>query len=208
METKRLFAQLIIVSLIAVGTPQTALAAGSVLASLRPAAVATFILSEDTSDQWQVEQAPGGTTYIDATNGVAMGISPITPVHPVKRTFVPQTAIATLPAGPDTRVLEGPASFYSEAGCLGCDAALIMANGQRLDDNRATVAVPAHLVQYVGHMARLTNLVNGKTIVVPITDTGGFYAPKYGYRVADMSVATKEELGIAGGLGRLRVEIL
>lgn len=104
-------------------------------------------------------------------------------------------------------VLEGEASYYSRAGCLGCDPAMIMANGQPLNDSALTMAIGANLKHLVGHNARVTSLATGKAITVRITDTGGFYQAKYGHRVADLTVATKNAIGMAGGVGQVRVEV-
>ena len=104
-------------------------------------------------------------------------------------------------------VLEGQASYYSRAGCLGCDANVIMANGQPLNDNALTMAIGANLKHLVGHNARVTSLATGRAVMVRITDTGGFYQAKYGYRVADLTIATKAAIGMAGGVGQVRVEV-
>ncbi|MBI1833271.1 MAG: hypothetical protein HYR90_00405 [Candidatus Andersenbacteria bacterium] len=104
-------------------------------------------------------------------------------------------------------VLEGEASYYSRAGCLGCDSMMIMANGQPLDDNALTMAIGADKKHLVGYRAKVTSLATGQSVVVKITDTGGFYQAKYGYRVADLSVATKQAIGMRGGVGQVRVEV-
>lgn len=104
-------------------------------------------------------------------------------------------------------VLEGEASYYSRAGCLGCDPLMIMANGQPLDDNALTMAIGADKKHLVGYQARVTSLATGQSVVVRITDTGGFYQEKYGSRVADLTIATKQAIGIKGGLGQVRVEV-
>lgn len=104
-------------------------------------------------------------------------------------------------------VLEGVASYYSRQGCLGCNALRIMANGQPLNDKALTMAIGADKRHLVGASAKVTNLATGRSAVVKITDTGGFYAEKYGRRVADLSVATKEAIGMRGGLGKVRVEV-
>lgn len=117
------------------------------------------------------------------------------------------TAIARqLTTGPV--VLEGIASYYSKAGCLGCNPLFVMANGQVLDDNALTMAIGADRKHLVGYNARVTNLANGKSVIVRITDTGGFYKDKYGNRVADLTIGTKEAIGMRGGLGKVRVEVL
>lgn len=94
----------------------------------------------------------------------------------------------TSPKAPK-RPTSGKASYYSVAGCIGCDADRIMANGQRLDDARPTVAYN-HLP--LNTLVKITNTANGKTITVPVTDRGGF--EKYG-KIADLSLATKNALG-------------
>lgn len=105
-------------------------------------------------------------------------------------------------------VMEGVASYYSKAGCLGCNPLFVMANGQQLDDNALTMAIGADKSHLVGHQARVTNLANGKSVIVRITDTGGFYQDKYGNRVADLTIGTKTAIGMNGGLGKVRIEVL
>lgn len=104
-------------------------------------------------------------------------------------------------------IMEGPASYYSRAGCLGCNSLFIMANGQPLNDNALTMAIGADKVHLVGRNARVTSLATGKSVQVRITDTGGFYKEKYGHRVADLTPATKQAIGMKGGLGQVRVEV-
>ena len=105
-------------------------------------------------------------------------------------------------------VMEGMASYYSKAGCLGCNPLFVMANGEQLDDNALTMAIGADKSNLVGYQARVTNLANGKSVVVRITDTGGFYQDKYGNRVADLTIGTKTAIGMNGGLGKVRIEVL
>lgn len=63
-----------------------------------------------------------------------------------------------------------------------------MANGEKLDDRKTTIAVNfLPLNTYV----KVTNLKNLKSVLAKVTDTGGF--GKYN-RIADMSVATKEAI--------------
>lgn len=108
---------------------------------------------------------------------------------------------------PRSIVLEGEASYYSRTGCLGCNPLRIMANGQPLDDSAYTMAIGAHLKYLVGRPATVTSLATGKSINVRITDTGGFHHAKYGNRVADLTIATKTAIGMAGGVGHVRVEV-
>lgn len=116
-------------------------------------------------------------------------------------------ALAPVKPGQPALVMEGKASYYSRAGCLGCNPNVIMANGQPLNDNALTMAIGADKKQFVGRSARVTSLATGKSVVVRITDTGGFYQAKYGYRVADLTIATKQVIGMKGGVGRVRVEV-
>jgi rare lipoprotein A (peptidoglycan hydrolase) len=122
--------------------------------------------------------------------------------------FVP-TLIATesKTASDTSLVLEGEASFYSRNGCLGCNPGRIMANGQPLNDNALTMAIGADKKHLVGRQAKVTSLATGQSTVVTITDTGGFYQAKYGNRVADLTIATKQAIGMQGGVGQVRVEI-
>ncbi len=117
-----------------------------------------------------------------------------------------------LPLGVPVK-MAGAASFYSRAGCLGCDPQMIMANGQPLNDNALTMAIPAHLVKYVGRQAKVTNPATGLSAIVKITDTGGFNHPRYNLkdgtpRVADVTIATKNAIGMKGGLGPIEWEVL
>ncbi len=104
-------------------------------------------------------------------------------------------------------ILEGEASYYSRSGCLGCGPGLIMANGQPLNDTALTIAIGVNRKHLVGRSAKVTNLDTGKSVMVLITDTGGFYQARYGHRVADLTVATKQAIGMRGGTGRVRVEV-
>lgn len=91
--------------------------------------------------------------------------------------------------------ISGEASYYSESGCLGCSKTLTMANGERLDDDLATVALTPPTVRNFKLLNKYVTIINEKTqrlVVAKVTDTGGF--GKYN-RVADLSVAVKEALG-------------
>lgn len=96
------------------------------------------------------------------------------------------------PKRPQTPVSDptsGKASYYSINGCIGCNPDRIMANGERLDDNRMTVA---YNHAPMNTKVIITNTKNGKTVVATVTDTGGF--ERHG-KIADLSVATKNALG-------------
>ncbi len=142
--------------------------------------------------------------YLSTT--VVATSSPITTPSVIATKKTVRAKIARSPLT-EPLVLEGTASYYSRAGCLGCNPLFVMANGQVLDDNALTMAIGAHLKHLVGYQARVTNLANGKSVVVRITDTGGFYQDKYGNRVADLTIGTKQAIGMKGGLGKVRVEV-
>ena len=82
-----------------------------------------------------------------------------------------------------------------------------MANGQPLDDTALTMAIGAHLKHLVGRRATVTNVQTGQAVEVLITDTGGFYQARYGHRVADLTIATKQAIGMQGGLGEVKVVV-
>jgi rare lipoprotein A (peptidoglycan hydrolase) len=111
------------------------------------------------------------------------------------------------PAIDNPVILEGEASYYSRAGCLGCNPLRIMANGQPLNDQALTMAIGANLKHLVGYRAKVTNINTGQSVDVLITDTGGFYKEKYGSRVADLTIASKQAIGMHGGVGQVRVEV-
>ena len=89
--------------------------------------------------------------------------------------------------------LKGIASYYSETGCLGCSPTLTMANGQRLDDDKYTIALlPKDYRKFRNVVVTVINPKTGLEVNAKVTDTGGF--GKYN-RIADLSKATKEAIG-------------
>lgn len=103
------------------------------------------------------------------------------------------TPSATPTPKPETSI-EGEASYYSVAGCLGCSPTLTMANGERLDDSKLTIALTPEMVskyKLLNDTVKVTNVDNGAHTYAKVTDTGGF--AKYN-RVADLSLATKEAI--------------
>lgn len=89
---------------------------------------------------------------------------------------------------PTPQVWEGEASYYSEDGCVGCREDRLMANGERFNENAMTIAfnkLP------LGTFVEVTNVSNGQTVAVKVTDTGGFEALD---RIADLSLGVKEVL--------------
>ena len=101
----------------------------------------------------------------------------------------------------------GQASVYTEAGCLGCDPELIMANGEKLDDKKLTIAMLPEVVnqhKLLNDKVRITNQTNGLFVEARVTDTGGF--GKYN-RIADLNKATAEAINCKG-LCQVKVEVL
>jgi hypothetical protein len=120
-------------------------------------------------------------------------VNQIKPVQPIKKIITP-TILPTLtptkaPAKPlQSNIWRGYVSHYSRAGCLGCSETLTMANGEPLDDNRPTIAfnwLPMNT------KVRITNTDNGKSMIVTVTDTGGFNSLN---RVADLTPAVANYL--------------
>jgi rare lipoprotein A len=91
----------------------------------------------------------------------------------------------------------GVASFYGRE-CKGRPTA----SGERFDPSRLTAA---HRTLPLGTCVRVTNLENGRRIVVRINDRG----PYIHGRVIDLSRAAARRLGFADdGITRVRLEIL
>jgi len=195
-----------LVSMLAVGViPQTSLAFEVELASAparKLVAPVRLLHSEDFEREAEVVHEP------EYTNRLASSVVAPAPVE--VQTASPRSyrlAYKVLPSVGSPVVLEGEASYYSRAGCLGCNAGRIMANGQPLNDQALTMAIGANLKHLVGYRAKVTNLHTNQSVDVLITDTGGFYKAKYGNRVADLTIASKQAIGIHGGVGQVRVEV-
>jgi len=61
------------------------------------------------------------------------------------------------------------ASYYTVNSCMKESGQAIMANGRKLDDSKFTCASWDHKF---GKKLRITNLANGKSVVVEVTDHG------------------------------------
>lgn len=113
-------------------------------------------------------------------------------------------AVATPTPQPQSNMLEGEASYYSKAGCLGCSPTLTMANGQTLDDEAYTLALTPELYRkYKNQIVLIENTANGQKVAAQVTDSGGF--AKYN-RVADLSLATKQALQ-CGDLCQVKINL-
>ena len=90
----------------------------------------------------------------------------------------------------------GKASFYSVKSNKGT----VTASGERLNDTKLTAA---HRTLPFGTMVKVTNLSNGRSAVVKITDRGPFISG----RVIDVSVAAAKSLGfVEKGVTKVRLE--
>jgi peptidoglycan lytic transglycosylase len=95
------------------------------------------------------------------------------------------------------RVLEGIASWYGPRF-----DGRTTASGERFDEDALTAA---HATLALGTRVRVTNLRNGRSVVVRINDRG----PAYRDRVVDLSRAAAAALGmIRRGTAPVRLEVL
>ena len=116
----------------------------------------------------------------------------ISPIPPVSDDLTPIKEETKEKVSNFDNKLTGEASYYTVDGCLGCNPQRIMANGEKLDDTKKTIAcnlLPLNMKVLV------KNSDNGLTTEAIVTDRGGF--GKYG-RIADLSKAVKEEIGCGG----------
>jgi rare lipoprotein A (peptidoglycan hydrolase) len=96
-----------------------------------------------------------------------------------------------------THSLQGVASWYGYP-----HHGRITANGRRFDMYELTAA---HRTLPLGTRLRVTNLINGRFVIVTITDRG----PYMKNRVIDLSYAAAREIGMIGhGTAPVQLEIL
>lgn len=104
---------------------------------------------------------------------------------------------AALAVPPPVFLAEGRASYYGERF-----RGRRTASGERFDPDRLTAA---HRTLPFGTRLRVTNLRNGRSVVVRVTDRG----PYHGRRVLDLSKEAARQLGmIRRGVARVRIERL
>ena len=104
---------------------------------------------------------------------------------------MPPQALASGPFLTET----GLASFYGRA-----HAGKVTASGGRFDHRDFTAA---HRTLPFGTLVRVTNLANGRTVTVQITDRG----PHIKTRIIDVSLAAARALGMQQkGVTRVRLE--
>jgi rare lipoprotein A len=90
----------------------------------------------------------------------------------------------------------GTASWYGEA----FDGKLT-ASGEAFDMREMTAA---HPTLPMGTYVRVTNLFNGRVVVVRVNDRG----PNVPGRIIDLSYAAARALRFGGGLQRVRIDVL
>jgi rare lipoprotein A len=96
-------------------------------------------------------------------------------------------------AGPGPSI--GVASFYDDAGSQ-------TANGETFDPNKLTAA---HPTLPFGTRLRVTNVANGRSVVVRINDRGPFVAG----RAVDVSVSAAETLGMTErGTAKVKLDVV
>ena len=131
-------------------------------------------------------------------------ITPSPTPTPVERVLPEKPPTGKAEAGSSAQLTSwtGKVSHYSRAGCIGCSDTLTMANGQPLDDEALTIAFNK---APLGTRLKLTNTDNGKTVIVTVTDRGGF--EKYN-RIADLTPAVARALGTKTDITNVLFETL
>lgn len=128
--------------------------------------------------------------------------------------LIPDEAVLTIPQKDDnSRALsgcqqtnlswEGKASYYTNAGCLGCRADRRMANGQVFNENIPTLAfmgLPLNTRVLITNLSR-----DSLSIEATVTDRGGF--ERLG-RIADLSKAAAFAIGLEADKSRIRITAL
>ncbi|HUK60842.1 MAG TPA: septal ring lytic transglycosylase RlpA family protein [Stellaceae bacterium] len=121
---------------------------------------------------------------------VAAALAACQPTPPLPPPSPPPAA-----AGPPRYIEVGMASWYGPGF-----AKKRTADGERFEPNALTAA---HRLLPLNSFARVTNLENGKSVVVRINDRGP-YAPG---RILDLSSRAARELGMKkDGVARVRIE--
>ena len=101
------------------------------------------------------------------------------------------------PSGKILLTLEGVASYYADEF-----HGKKTSNGEIYDMNSLTAA---HRTFPFGTKVRITNLENGKIVVVRVNDRGPFHEG----RIIDLSLAAAKELDLVkSGTARVRIEVL
>lgn len=113
-------------------------------------------------------------------------------------TVMASLAISTLGASATNKVLNGKASWY----CIKCNGGTQTASGEILSDTAMTAA---HKTLPMGTKVKVTNLRNGKSVVVRINDRG----PYIKGRIIDVTKGAAAKLDfIKAGVVPVKVEII
>ena len=142
---------------------------------------------------------PAPVTRRSASDAADSPVAGEQPKAPIVRQSPPLAAGGSLPSleihGPPFATEMGLASWYGPpyAGRKGAD-------GTIYDQNAMTAA---HLTLALGTVVRVTNLTNGESAVVRITDRGPFVRG----RIIDLSLRAAKEIGVyRAGTAKVRVE--
>lgn len=159
-------------------------------------------LAANTSSITEAKANGGETLQTVKSNSVKVPTLTFTSSNPVapSNTSIGKTAQSELPSQPqliaNSRV--GMASFYSQ----GDDGGSVTATGERFNHHAMTAA---HRTLPFGTRVRVTNLRNGRSVVVRINDRGPFT----GGRIIDLSRGAAKAIGmINSGVARVRLEVL
>jgi rare lipoprotein A len=108
-----------------------------------------------------------------------------------------EISVMSRPAPTGSFVEEGKASWYGNHEDGGPTA-----SGERMDRHALTAA---HRTLRMNSRVRVTNLANGRQVIVRINDRG----PYSKHRVIDLSEAAAQQLGmIERGIADVRIEVL
>ena len=132
---------------------------------------------------------------------VLSGCASVSGTPPVSATAPPRAVTPAVPgsseATPSAKAHVGKASWYGEA-----HHGKKTASGETYDMHALTAA---HRTLPLGTKLRVTNVENGRTVVVRVNDRG----PYVEGRVIDLSRAAARQLGALGdGLFNVRLEVL
>jgi rare lipoprotein A (peptidoglycan hydrolase) len=98
------------------------------------------------------------------------------------------------------------ASYYTVASCKHEGTSGVMANGRKLDDRQYTCASWDYAF---GTVLRITNLGNGKTVYVKVSDRGPNMRLYRMGRIIDLSYAAMYRLdGIKQGVIEIKIEVI
>ncbi|MGB3402231.1 MAG: septal ring lytic transglycosylase RlpA family protein [Microcoleaceae cyanobacterium] len=146
----------------------------------------SIILPDSTKDP--------ATDALQATNRLRRQLGNAAPLKQIEGLPTPSTPVARNPV---RALIQGLASWYGP-GFHGAQTA----NGEYFNQNDLTAA---HRSLPFGTKVRVTNVNNGRSVVVRINDRGPFT----GGRVIDLSAAAAQAIGmISSGVAPVQVEVL